>query len=40
MSENKQGVEAIRQLAGDHGVEVLRDILAAMGAEELEGRSA
>jgi hypothetical protein len=31
--EVEPGVEAVRVMAGDHGVEVLLDILAAMGAE-------
>jgi hypothetical protein len=30
--EEDSGVEAVRQLAGDHGVEVLLDILAELGA--------
>ncbi len=28
MSKQEQGIEAVRQLAGDAGVEVLRDLLA------------
>jgi hypothetical protein len=27
------GIEAVRVMSGDHGVEVLREILAALGAE-------
>jgi hypothetical protein len=38
--EVEPGVEAVRVMAGDHGVEVLREILAEMGEEELEGRPA
>jgi hypothetical protein len=35
MGEVEPGIEAVRVMSGDHGVEVLREILAAMGAEGL-----
>ncbi len=35
MGEEDPGVEAVRVMSGDHGVEVLRDILAELGAERL-----
>jgi len=33
MGEEDPGVEAVRVMSGDHGVEVLREILAELGAE-------
>ena len=33
MGDEDPGVEAVRVMSGDHGVEVLREILAELGTE-------